>query len=89
LSEQPQAILRDRRRHNLHAAVNRLISATGTVQRRLAIPAARLDLDADRALRWAFAQGVLSALWSIEDGAAVEPTHAGLTLALAIRPLVG
>lgn len=39
--------------------------------------------------RWAFAQGVLSALWSIEDGAAANDRHSGLALARAIQPLLG
>ena len=38
------------------------------LERRIAILARRLALDAERVLRWSFAYGVLSAIWSIEDG---------------------
>jgi len=48
-----------------------------------------LEIDVDRALQWSFAQAVLSAIWSREDGAAVGPRHAGLLLAHAIQTLVG
>ena len=66
-----------------------LFASTTTVARRLGIFAERLGIDTDRALQWAFSQAVLSALWSIEDGAAVDATNPGLQLARAIEPLLG
>lgn len=45
----------------------------------------RLRLDADRIRAWAFAQAVLSAVWLIEDGFAVDRDHPWLELALTIR----
>lgn len=47
-----------------------------------------LHLDHDRALGWTFAQAVLSAIWSVEDGFSVTPTHPHLRLAEIIRPLL-
>jgi streptomycin 6-kinase len=58
------------------------------VERRLEYFARTLDLDLDRALRWAFAQAVLSAVWSVEDGFAVEPTHSSIRLANTIRGML-
>src|SRR5262249_53589959 len=55
------------------------------IERRLGIYHAALGFDVDRARAWAFAQGVLSAIWSIEDGYAVDANHAGLRLATAIE----
>lgn len=65
-----------------------LFASASAVERRLGIFADRLAIDADRALRWAFSQAVLSTLWSIEDGAAVDATNPGLMLAHAIEPLI-
>jgi streptomycin 6-kinase len=59
------------------------------VARRLDLYATRLRLDADRALHWAFAQAVLSALWSIDDGVPVDATNPALMLADAIQSLLG
>ena len=61
----------------------------GMVEQRLARVASGLAIDRDRALAWGFAQGVLSAVWTVEDGFPLEPRHAGLLLAQAIRPLLG
>jgi streptomycin 6-kinase len=61
-----------------------LLASPETIERRLAIFQAALGIDVDRARAWAFAQGVLSAVWSVEDGHAVDANHAGLRLALAI-----
>jgi streptomycin 6-kinase len=47
----------------------------------------RLGLDAERVLDWGFAQAVLSAIWEVEDGRAVDATHVGLRLAQAIGTL--
>lgn len=51
------------------------------VERRVARLVEELDLDATRALEWAYAQAVLSAIWMIEDGE--EPTADGPAIRLA------
>ena len=66
-----------------------LFASAGTIRNRLRIFETCLQLDADRALRWSFAQAVLSAIWSIEDGARAGASHSALLLADAIRPLLG
>ncbi len=53
--------------------------------RRVRILAERLALDPERLLRWCFAHGVLSALWSVEDGVfdpvgGIEAAHAALAV---------
>ena len=47
-----------------------------------------LGLDLERALRWGFAQAVLSAIWEIEDGHALDASRQVLGLATTIRGLV-
>lgn len=66
-----------------------LFASPQIVERRLRLYAARLHLDADRALQWSFSQAVLSAIWSIEDGIALDVTSPGMMLAQAIQPLLG
>ena len=66
-----------------------LFLSRATIERRLKQLTSRLDLDCQRALGWAFAQAVLSAIWSIEDGFAVDATDPALRLADAIRPMLG
>jgi len=66
-----------------------LFASSQIVERRLEVYALRLQLDADRALRWSFSQAVLSAIWSVEDGVAVDAANPGLMLAHAIQPLLG
>ncbi len=65
-----------------------LFTSMRTVERRLARFGAALGLDAERALAWAFAQAVLSAVWGVEDGFAVDAANPPLHLAGAIRPLL-
>ncbi len=65
-----------------------LFASTGTIERRLEVLAKRLRLDSERALSWAFAQAVLSAIWEIEDGHTVHPNHGALKLAQIIKPLL-
>lgn len=48
-----------------------------------------LAIDAVRTLRWAFAQALLAALWSVEDGADVDAGHPFIRLAEAMRPMLG
>jgi streptomycin 6-kinase len=54
------------------------------VERRLKQLTDALGLNYDRALRWTFAQAVLSAIWDVEDGATVKPDHPCLRLAEVI-----
>ncbi len=58
------------------------------VERRLQQLTDALRLDYDRALHWTFAQAVLSAIWSLEDGFTVTPTNAHLRLAEVISRLL-
>ena len=44
-----------------------LFPAPQTIERRLRCYESKLKLNGERALRWSFAQAVLSAIWSIED----------------------
>ncbi len=59
-----------------------------TINRRLEILTAALHLDHARALRWSFAQSVLSEIWGIEDGYAVTPANPALLLAQTLRALL-
>jgi streptomycin 6-kinase len=52
------------------------------VERRVQQLGSLLPIDPARTLGWAFAQGVLSAIWTVEDQGAIGPGHAGLALAL-------
>jgi streptomycin 6-kinase len=65
-----------------------LFADEAIVERRLARVAAMLGIDADRALAWAFAQAVLSAIWSIEDGCPPGAERAVLRLAETIRAML-
>ena len=65
-----------------------LFASPVIVERRLDQLARRLDLDRSRALSWAFAQAVLSAIWSVEDGYVVDASNPSLRLAQAIRPML-
>lgn len=66
-----------------------LFASSAIVERRLTRFARRLGIDCSRALEWGFAQAVLSAIWSIEDGFTVDARTPALRLANAIRPLLG
>ncbi|HEY0323601.1 MAG TPA: aminoglycoside phosphotransferase family protein [Pyrinomonadaceae bacterium] len=65
-----------------------LFASTEVVKRRLRRYEAKLKLDADRALAWGFAQAVLSAIWSVEDGFAVDAGNPAIMLANSIRPML-
>jgi streptomycin 6-kinase len=58
------------------------------IERRVRIYEKRLKLDFKRALEWGFAQAVLSAIWSVEDGFAIEDRNPALGLANAIQPML-
>jgi streptomycin 6-kinase len=60
-----------------------LFASLDVVERRLAHFGLVLGLDVSRARGWCFAQAVLSAIWSFEDGHAAE-AEAALTLARAL-----
>jgi streptomycin 6-kinase len=59
-----------------------------TVERRLKIYEEKLKLDSDRASGWVFAQAVLSAIWSVEDGFEVDCNNHAIRLANAMVPLL-
>jgi streptomycin 6-kinase len=61
-----------------------LFASPQTVERRLRCFEAKLKLDYDRMLAWGFAQAVLSAIWTVEDGFAVDAGNPSLRLADAI-----
>jgi streptomycin 6-kinase len=65
-----------------------LFASAETVERRLRRFDAKLNLNSDRALAWGFAQAVLSAIWSVEDGFAVDAGNPSLKLANAIRTIL-
>ena len=67
----------------------RLFLSSSTIERRLEQLATGLSLNYERALRWTFAQAVLSAIWSVEDGYGVDATNSALRLAEVIRPMLG
>ena len=58
------------------------------VARRVTLLCDRLRLDADRTLRWAYALGVLSAIWHVEDGYAVDESNVPLKLVRAVAEIV-
>jgi streptomycin 6-kinase len=65
-----------------------LFASSEAVERRLRCFEVRLNLNSDRALAWGFAQAVLSAIWTVEDGFAVDAGNPSLRLANAIRPIL-
>jgi streptomycin 6-kinase len=65
-----------------------LFATPAIIERRISRFAARLKLDVDRTLAWAFAQAVLSAIWEIEDGPGPSANFQALAVAAAIRPML-
>jgi streptomycin 6-kinase len=65
-----------------------LFTSRNIIESRLKRYESRLKLDSQRALGWGFAQAVLSAIWTIEDGYPVEERNPAVLLAKAIEPLV-
>ncbi|HKY03399.1 MAG TPA: aminoglycoside phosphotransferase family protein [Blastocatellia bacterium] len=55
---------------------------------RLKLYESRLKLDRDRALGWGFAQAILSAIWAVEDGYAIDESNTSMMLAKVIRSLL-
>jgi streptomycin 6-kinase len=66
-----------------------LFASPETVERRLKHYQVELKLNGDRALGWGFAQAVLSAIWSVEDGFAVDAMNPAIRLANVIRVMLG
>lgn len=60
----------------------------GTIERRLARFGACLPIAIDRALAWAHAQAVLSAIWMVEDGAPVGPDDPTIRLAQTLEEML-
>jgi len=60
-------------------------AARPIIERRIAIVCERLNFDPMRVLHWAFAQGVLSAVWRVADG---RDPERGLATANAILPML-
>jgi streptomycin 6-kinase len=65
-----------------------LFANRATVERRLKILTTILPLDHARALKWSFAQAVLSAIWTVEDDHTLEPNNPALQLARTLRPML-
>ncbi|MEA2601432.1 MAG: streptomycin 6-kinase [Acidobacteriota bacterium] len=65
-----------------------LFAEPAVIRKRVERFARELKLDAIRTLAWGFAQAVLSAIWAVEDGAAVETGNPWIALANAIRPML-
>ena len=65
-----------------------LFTKRSTIERRLEILCGALNLNRSRALRWSFAQAVLSAIWDVEDGKPVEQNHPALRLANVLKQMV-
>ena len=63
-------------------------SDSAVVERRLTRLCSACHFDYGRAVRWAFAQAVLSAIWGVEDDGFVKADNPGLLLARAVEPLV-
>jgi streptomycin 6-kinase len=58
-----------------------LYSTSTSVERRIRCFAQNLPIDPARVLEWAYAQAVLSAIWTIEDDGVVIPDNPALVLA--------
>ena len=58
------------------------------IKLRLETLTSHLQLDYSRALRWSFAQAVLSAIWNVEDGYQISPSEPSLILAHTLRPFL-
>jgi streptomycin 6-kinase len=65
-----------------------LFTSPKTIEIRLDRFARTLSLDRERALRWAFAQAVLSAIWSVDDGLTIDAKSPVIGLAKTLRAMV-
>ena len=66
-----------------------ILSNPATIEQRVRTLSSRLGLDAGRVLRWGFAQAVLSAIWYVEDGYAIDASNPSLHRARAIDAMLG
>src|SRR5687767_9766137 len=62
-------------------------TSTSVVKHRLALISDTLNLNHARALAWAFAQALLSAIWEVEDGYEIHPNNGALKLAATLKSL--
>lgn len=58
------------------------------IKRRLESLTSALHLNYSRALRWSYAQSILSAIWDIEDGHVLTPNNPSLLLAYTLRKVL-
>lgn len=58
------------------------------IKRRLEILTTALQLNYSRALRWSYAQSILSAIWNIEDGHPLSPDNPSLLLAHMLKQIL-
>lgn len=65
-----------------------LFASREIVERRLERFARSLKIDHSRALSWTFAQAVLSAIWCVEDGFAVDATNSAIQVANVVAPML-
>jgi streptomycin 6-kinase len=65
-----------------------LFAEPAVIRKRIRRFASELGLDAGRVLSWGFAQAVLSAIWSIEDGFGLGPENGAIALANAMLPML-
>jgi streptomycin 6-kinase len=65
-----------------------LFASRERVEKRLKVYESVLKLNYKRALEWGFAQAVLSAIWTVEDGYAIDDRNFALALANAIQPML-
>jgi streptomycin 6-kinase len=65
-----------------------LFLSRSTIERRIEQLTAKLNLNRERVVAWAFAQAVLSAIWQIEDGFEIDGSNTSLKLAKAISPML-
>jgi streptomycin 6-kinase len=65
-----------------------LFTSPKTVESRVQRFARTLGVHDERVLRWAFAQAVLSAIWAIEDGFAVDAQSPALTLTKTLQTVL-
>lgn len=66
-----------------------LITDRRTIARRIDRICSALQLDARRVLAWSFAQAVLSAIWSVEDGEPIGDDNVALRLATVLESMAG
>ena len=59
-----------------------------TINRRLETLTTTLRLDYSRALRWSYAQSILSAIWDIEDKYQLTPNNPSLLLAATLKQIL-